>query len=1120
LKNNKKKDIIIRLCILLIICYSQFSYGQKKEFAQYSFNIDDGLSQNSVNCIIKDKRGFVWLGTEDGLNRYNGVDVTIFSESKNIEIGLLNSAVTCLLEDRVNNLIYIGTNGGGLSVFNPKYEKFKHYTYRDSGNCILSNYTYGLCMDKDGYIWIATSHGLSCFNPKDETFDNYESSDEVSGSFPYVSATEVFIDSDNNVWVGTFGKGIIKLNNSERSYEEYLCSKGKQEYYNNNIIEDIEQDTDPNILLVATNSGFYHFNKTTGEYELKQFNGSIVSDIETGTNGDVWLSSSLNGLMYIDKDENVISYVKNPHDLHTLKENYLRCLYLDERGHLWVGTKSHGFIHLNISNHQFFHYYQTNDQQGVNGQSVFALEKDTNNNMWIGTIEGMSIWNYKTDQVSKYYPFGNEKDFSVWTMLHDDSDILWIGSTRGLIKHNKKTRKNEIFTYFEGDANCLPNNEVYAIERDEQGRLWIGTAYGLARLDENTRKFTNYYYRNEEGALSNNQIWDIHCDKKGVLWIATNGGLNIYQPGKDQFKSIYKYDKDSTGLSSSNVLSIYEDKRGRIWVATDSGINQVNSDLEVVRRFGSEEGLSNNFTYRILEKDNELWVSTNRGIDRIKLNTAEVINYNVHDGLQSNEFNAAANCIDDGRFLFGGINGFNVFHPDSIKQSVFEPPIYFTSLELYGKPISIRDTTSWDDVVIKSSIIEAQSLSFAPNERFFTLDFAALDYQAPSQIQYYYRMLPNSEDWIPVNSQRNLTFINLSAGKYHLEVRSTNAEGYLCNNTKRIEIIVHPPFWKRPWFILMSMLLLIILVYVFVRLRMLKLRQDKEILEKRVLVRTKEIQDQRNIAHAQRDEIARQKKELEDFASDLESKVEKRTEELKNAKEEAEESDRLKSAFLSNMSHEIRTPMNAIMGFSELLLDQSFSDDEKMDFAHLIRTNGDNLLHLLNDIIDISMIESGQLKMIVSEVDVTSLVKEVFETFKTSKQLSDKVNLSFQLECTDEQIVILSDAYRLRQILNNLISNAIKFTDSGYINVSLKVKDSQVFISVEDSGIGINLEHQTRIFDRFLKIENSSTNLYAGNGLGLTITKNLVEILNGKIGLESEPGVGTKFYFLLPLIEN
>ncbi len=1118
IKEHKIILVLLKV-ILLVVCNFWISVGQKKEFAQYNFSIDNGLSQNTVTCIIKDKRGFIWLGTEDGLNRYDGIEVTIFSESENKTIGLINSSITCLLEDTLNNLIYIGTNGGGLSVFNPKRETFKHYRYDKSNNCILSDFVYGLSIDKNGKVWIATAYGVSCLEPKGGIFNNYTANEDEKGRFPYVGAIKVFIDSDDVIWIGTYGKGIVRIDKETDSYQVYPCSFGKQEHYNNNIVEDIEQDVNPDILLVATDSGFYRFNKKTGEYGQGQFEGVLINDIELGPDDDIWLSSSAQGLMHITKDNRVTKYVKNPHDIHTLKENYLKCLYLDEREHLWIGTKSNGFIHLNISDNQFKHYYQTNNEEGVNGHSVFSLEKDAKGNVWIGTIEGLSIWNTVTDKIEKYYPLGKGKSVSVWAMFHDVNDILWIGTTRGLIRHNIATGENKTYVYVEGDANSLPNNEVYAIERDVKGHLWVGTAYGLARLNEKKDQFDCYYYAPEDGALSYNRVWDIHCDTNGILWVATNSGLNIYQPLEDSFKRLYKGD-DTHGLTSSNVLSIYEDLKGRIWLATDNGINQVTSDLKVVMKIGLKEGLSNNYTYRILENNNELWISSNKGIDRVNLNTNEVVNYDVQDGLQSNEFNPAANSLDDGRFLFGGLNGFNVFHPDSIQQSVFEPPIYFTSLELYGKKVSVRDTTNWDDIEIRSSLIEASSISFAPNERFFTLDFAALDYQGPSQIQYFYRMLPDSKEWIPIGNQRQLTFINLRAGKYQLEIQSTNAEGHLCNNSKRIDIKVNPPLWEEKWFILMCTLLIAMLVYFFVRYRMHRLKKDKDILEQRVWERTKEIQNQRNIANHQRDEIARQKAELEDFARKLESKVEKRTVELVKAKEAAEASDRLKSAFLSNMSHEIRTPMNAIMGFSELLLNNSFSNDERMDFARLIRTNGDNLLHLLNDIIDISMIESGQLKMIRSEVEVTALVKDVFETFKTSKSLLDKTSIKYQLECQEEPITILSDAFRIRQILNNLISNAIKFTKSGYIKVSVKVINNHVLINVEDSGIGISLNHQSRIFDRFLKIENSTDNLYAGNGLGLTITKNLVELLHGKIGLESELGVGTSFYFYLPLYEN
>ncbi|WP_430815480.1 two-component regulator propeller domain-containing protein [Carboxylicivirga sp. RSCT41] len=1116
---NKSGYIYRLLSISLVLQLIVFgALAQVKQYTSYTFSIDEGLSQNSVSCILKDKRGFIWLGTEDGLNRFDGIDVTVFSTDDGPKAGILNNTINCILEDRVKDLIYIGTNGGGLSIFDPHTELFTHFTYQEGKNGILSNFIYDLCFDDEGNVVIATAYGISIYDSKKQSFSNFEVSEDSEGAFPYIVPTAVLAGEENTIWVGTYGRGLVELNTHQRTYKQWPVAQSTSQSDNSNIVEELEFNPVNNRLLLATDDGFYEFDPVTGNYELLHFNNVKVSDIAFDRRGGLWLSSGLSGLLHVSATGKVEHFKNNQFDIHSLQENYIRCLFIDEEDNLWIGTKSSGLIHKNISSTRFLHYYQTKDAQGINGKSVYALNKDDNNKIWIGTMKGLSVWNPLNGEIRKYLPFQEDVNLSVWTIFNDGDD-LWIGTSKGLVKHNKEKKNNVIYKYSEDNTISIPDDEVFAIEKDTDAYLWIGTAFGLARLDLKTDQIKRYLFQLRNGSEVPVTIWDIHKDKAGRLWICTPNGINIYNPDTDTFEFAFTDDEGESGLSNAGVHATCEDSQGRLWFATDKGICQVDSSFKVNRRFGLSEGMANAYCYQILERNNNLWVSTNKGISQINLGTGKVYNFDVDDGLQSNEFNSASEQLDDGSFLFGGINGFNVFHPDSIRQSTFVPPLFFTSLELYGQPVSVRDSTNVD-MVIHTSILNAGTVYFKPNERFFTLNFAALDYQNPGEIEYFYRMLPNSEEWIPLNKKRNLTFIDLNPGKYLLQVRSTNGEGYLCDNIKSLNLVLKPPFWQRTWFIVLCVGLCLILVYIVGLLYHSRVQKDKEVLEQRVSIRTKEIQLQRNIAHRQRDEIIRQKEELESFAKNLEKLVDERTGELKLAKEAAEESDRLKSAFLSNMSHEIRTPMNAIMGFSELLLDSSFSNDEKDDFANLIRTNGDNLLHLLNDIIDISMIESGQLKIIFKTLDAKSLVKEVFESFYTSKILKEKPNLKIELHCPEEPVTVYSDNFRLRQILNNLISNAIKFTASGYVKVSLVKEGSFARFSVEDSGIGISKEHQSRIFDRFLKVENNTADLYAGNGLGLTITKNLVELLNGRIDLESEPGVGTKFFFYLPLDLN
>jgi signal transduction histidine kinase len=536
--------------------------------------------------------------------------------------------------------------------------------------------------------------------------------------------------------------------------------------------------------------------------------------------------------------------------------------------------------------------------------------------------------------------------------------------------------------------------------------------------------------------------------------------------------------------------------------------------------------LVNRFTYAAIEDADYLWVSTNKGLACVNLINNTLKYFEVGDGIQSNEFNPPALKLDDNMILFGGINGITGFYTAQIEKDINRvPKLYFTSLKVDGQLIEVGKPVERSKHNIRKQLEYAGRLRLEPHEKILSLEFAALEYFAPERIKYFYRILPNSTNWIPLKDQNFVTFVNLNPGQYTLQVRSTNSDDQLVDNIRTLNIIVDPPYYQTFWFIALCILLVSGLVFLAIRMRFIGLQRNTIVLEKEVMERTKkietqkrEIEIQRNIASHQRDKITEQRDQLERLMQNLELKVKERTLELEIAKFKAEESDRLKSAFLSNMSHEIRTPMNAIIGFSELLLEQTFDPDEKQGFAELIRSNGDHLLNLLNDIIDISMIESGQLKLVPSRINFNDLISDVYLNFKRHQTLIAKQGkVNFILKPLSQNISLYTDPLRVKQVLYNLVSNAIKFTAEGTIEMGYEINGSMLHVYVQDSGIGIAPENQKYVFERFRKIDGGKRNLYGGFGLGLTISRNLIESLGGRIWLESYVGKGTTFYFTLPL---
>ncbi len=1098
-------DFNIRNVLLAcLFVYAGFSsVAQVSDFSFRQITLEDGLSQTSVYSIYQDYRGFMWFGTFDGLNRYDGRSVyqymTYGVEGNHT---LSNGNIWGLDGDRKSRL-FIATLGGGLNVLTYGDGKIKHYKKTKDPNSINDNNVLDVAYVNDSTVWVICESGASRFNPRKETFINYPF---ITDKFKFLSNVRghtVFISENKDVWVGTYGAGLLKLNVKNGSYAAYrnnLSSKIEGDY-----IRDIDQYKD-SLMLLATLDGLYIFNPRTGVYTDTLLKGENLFGLIPDKKGNFWITSIYNGVYCLTKDGIIKQYSHYYYDPYSFPDNMTVNGYCDDLGNVWIGTYNEGAVFINENRKPFLHIYWVPEKPSITTNSVFSLAEVDDNKVWIGTENGLSVWDRRNDTFKEIKLLGQTNgNVNIWNIFHDKNDDLWLATSTGVVKYNLKTRKQTRYFKKNDDPHSLINNHVNCILR-KGSYIWIATRYGLSRFDERTNSFHNYIDDKSPNSISNSLVWRIYLDSSNRLWFCTVDGLNLYNDIEDNFK-VFRFDEGENGLFSNDISEMLEVKKDIFWLATSKGIRIFDFNKgKIIRNIGVNDGLESGYTYRMLRAGNEMWVSTNKGLVVIDINTYEVkATYHEHDGLQSNEFNTAATKLSDGYFLFGGVKGVTGFYPDQIKTSDYSPPLYFTGLSLHGRESYINDTVKSGEIVYIKDIIEASQVTFTPDEKMFSFRFAALDYNNPEEVNYFYRLLPESREWISLRKRNFVTFVNLNPGEYTLQIRSTNSDDILCDNQRSIKIVMLPPFWKQKWVIGFEVLLALLAVYLLFKYRTYKLNRDKRKLEQIVNERTQEIEVQKD--------------RLEKLAATLEQKVKERTSELEAAKQKAEESDMLKSAFLSNMSHEIRTPMNAIMGFSELLVTQGFSEEERKSFANMVKSNGEALLTLLNDIIDISMIESGQLKLNFMDVKLYNLVSTVYNTFGTSLLLAEKkgaVELKFRIDDADKKVVVNTDYHRLLQIMNNLVGNAIKFTNNGSVEFGYALKEKEVEFFIKDTGIGIDEQGLKNIFKRFYKMQNGQANFYPGNGLGLTITKNLVEALNGKIRVESKVGKGTTFWFTIP----
>ncbi|NPA36492.1 MAG: hypothetical protein GXO47_06550 [Chlorobi bacterium] len=1067
----------------------------------------DGLSQSSVYSIYQDEYGFMWFGTFDGLNRYDGKTVTTYMAQVGVDTirSISHGTINTLTGDKNGNL-FIGTYGGGLNVLDLQTYRFKYYMASDSSS-LMDNYINNLLYVNDTTLWIATNAGISRFNISKGTFVNYPFP-LIDGKLSRINALALYVDGDkeNELWIGTLGDGLFRLDQKTGKFSRFENRISGKYFMARNYIRDIKEFDDCTMLL-STKFGLFLFDTEKEEFREYKLNGKSVNKIAKDKNGDYWITSALYGLFRISKEGKITEFRNNPLDERSFPDNRLHGIYCDNRGNIWVGGNNRGAIYIDLRGKPFTTVYSVPNRPSIPDNSVFELVEDVEGKIWIGSERGLSVWNREDnsfEDVNYDLPGEHVSGGAVWNMFLEDGRYMWIATSVGAIRYDTRTKESTLYRK-SNDENSLVFDDVNSIIKDDNGYIWLATVNGVSRLDTKTNTFYNYIADGSEGSINHSQVWSLYKDSKSRIWLTTVNGFCLYEPASDKFIT-YRFPEGRDGILSNDISSMYEVGDDKFLLATSKGISVFDSNKgKIVKNIGIKEGLPNPYIYRFLENKNTIWASSNKGLVVIDKNTFKVIDkYFEQDGLQSNEFNTAALKCSDGYFLFGGVAGITGFYPDSIHKSDFRPPIYLTGISIMGEEITMEDTINSENVKFVKNIISASAIAFAPEEKIFSIRFSALDYSNPERIEYYYRLMPMSEEWISLGERNFVTFANLPAGKYNLEVKSTNGDGILCNNVKSVKIIIKPPFWRKTWVIVAEIILLILLVYLFYRYRTYKYKKEKEKLERLVKNRTIE--------------IAKQKEKIERFALELEEKVKERTTELEQAKIQAEESDKLKTAFLSNMSHEIRTPMNAIIGFSELLASSGLSEDERRMYANMVKTNSDSLLTLLNDIIDISMIESGQLKLKYSNVDVKKIMEDTYVNFSESGVLAEKkgLRLIFNND-VDDKIVIYTDYYRLQQILNNLIGNAQKFTHEGVVEIGYKKNNNEVVFFVKDTGIGISEENLQKIFNRFYKKGDTGKVLYAGNGLGLTITKNLIEALNGRIWVESEEGKGSVFYFTLPL---
>lgn len=1046
-------------CVLACFFITIFCQAQSVEEHYYfkNLSIRNGLSQNTVNAILQDRKGFMWLGTKDGLNRYDGLSFRKFKHDAANPRSIGNSFITSLYED-FNGNIWVGTDAG-VYIYYPEKEAFEEFDCQSLEKTRIERSVSMIAGDKQGRVWIAVeAQGMFCYDARQKLLRNYPLS-EISSNIKCFT-----FDSGGTLWLGFYGDGLYYSKDNLATVHPYGSPEDGKREFEGGVITKIVQGNYNCLYIGSVKEGVSELNLTSGQVRnllaIDESGESIFCrDLLPYSDNELWIGTESGIYIYNLRTAQFIHLRASLYDSYSLSDNAIYALYKDREEGLWIGSYFGGVDYYPRQYTYFAKYYPKNIANSLHGKRVREFCRADDGTLWIGTEDGgLNHFNPKTKEFHFFEPSAG------FTNIHGlcmDGSHLWVGTfSKGLRVIDTRTGV-VLRTYTEGHTpHSLNDNSIFSICRTSAGEIYLGTLFGLLRYNRTQDNFDCI------PELNGKFVYDIKEDSYGNLWLATYAnGAYCYDVSARRWKN-YVFDaEDEKSLPYDKVLSVFEDSYRQIWLTTQGGgFCLFHPDTETFTRYGLKDGLPNDVVYQIMEDDDRfLWLTTNNGLVRFDPKTMEMKVFSTANGLPTNQFNYRSGFKDEaGNIYLGSINGFVAFDPRTFAENRQVPAVAITDFLLFNKEVSVGET----DSPLKSSITFSDKVVLTADQNSFSFRIAALSYQAPRMNKLMYKLEGFDEGWLTIGESPLVTYSNLGYGDYVFKVKASNSDGVWNEQETSLHLSILPPFYLSGWaycfYVLFFMGCLVCVIFYFKRRNYRKQHRQMEMLEQ---------EKEREVYHAKID-------------------------------------------FFTNVAHEIRTPLTLIKGPLENIILKKEVDSETKEDLYIMKQNTERLLNLTNQLLDFRKTETRGFRLNFTECDVVAVLRETYFRFTS---LAKQKGLDFILELPQECFMADVNQEALTKIISNLLNNGVKYA-STYLRISLETDEKVFHIRTFNDGEMIPDTMKEEIFKPFVRLDKEDE-VTTGTGIGLALSRSLAELHQGSLMMEKGEEVNC-FCLTLPVNQD